>query len=321
MKKLKQLDFVFIIRLRGVNKTATLAELIINQHDKLDLHDVEVLRSILNGRTSHKVLLLMDGYDEYKPGTNREVDRAIDITQGNCLLLLTSRPGFLKKHIRNKMDGEIFIHGFSEQNMKRCAQLFLGNEQRCSQMLEQAKNSGIDGLLHVPIILLMVCTIFAEEKMLPKRKTDIVKTIFKLAIAREEQKPGNRQIKSTDDILFILGMFSLKALQSEVAQLLLDKVRIFFQFANENDNHKVVPLVFCGCFTGSENIIFLVFQQDELETKLPGIMKLGLLFETSTDAATVKEQRSYVCFVHKMLQDYAAGYFVAKSVEKTDSGV
>ena len=50
-------------------------------------------------------------------------------------------------------------------------------------------------------------------------------------------------------------------------------------------------------------------------------MKLGLLFETSTDKATVREQHSTVCFVHKMLQDYAAGYFVAKTVERTDCEV
>ena len=57
----------------------------------------------------------MDGYDEYEPGTNREVDKAIEITLGNCLLLLTSRPGFLKKPLRDKMDEEIIIQGFSHQ--------------------------------------------------------------------------------------------------------------------------------------------------------------------------------------------------------------
>ena len=173
-----------------------------------------------------KSYFLMDGYDEYEPGTNREVDKAIEITHGNCLLLLTSRPGYLKKQIRDKMDGEIIIHGFSQDNMKRCARLFLGNEQKCSEMLTQAKNSGIDGLLHVPIILLMVCTIFAEEKMLPKQKTDIVGTIFKLAVARAKLKTPNeaRNRDFTDDLLLVLGRFSWQALQKGFGQLLLDKV-------------------------------------------------------------------------------------------------
>ena len=73
-------------------------------------------QSVPTTEKASQVLILMDGYDEYEPGTNREADTAIERTQGNCLLLLTSRPRYLKKHIRDKMDGEIIIHGFSKKN-------------------------------------------------------------------------------------------------------------------------------------------------------------------------------------------------------------
>ena len=304
-----QLDFVFIIRLRYVNKTSTLPELITNQHDKLNHHDVQALRSILNGRTNHKVLLLIDGYDEYEPGTNREVDKAIEITLGNCLLLLTSRPGFLKKPLRDKMDEEIIIQGLSQPNITRCAQLYLGNERKCSEMLKQAKVSGVEALLHVPIILLMVCTIFVEENMLPRQKTDIVGTIFKLAIARGSVRTSDKTMDT--DLLFVLGKFSWEALHKETGQLQLDKVRNFL--------FSLLHVYRVGYIKVS--IIFFVIQQEELEQKLPAIMKLGLLIETFTDVATVKEQRKYVCFVHKIFQDYTAGYFVAKTVEMAGSKV
>ena len=49
----------------------------------------------------------------------------------------------------------------------------------CLNKLEKLE---IDNLLHVPIILLMVCTIFIESKELPKTKTDTVGKIFKLAM-------------------------------------------------------------------------------------------------------------------------------------------
>ena len=68
----------------------------------------------------------------------------------------------------------------------------------------------------------MVCTIFAEEKMLPKQKTDIVGTIFKLAVARAKLKIPNKDF--TDDLLLVLGRFSWQALQKGFGQLLLDKV-------------------------------------------------------------------------------------------------
>ena len=124
----------------------------------------------------------MDGYDEYQPGTNKEIDRAIDATVGNCTLLLTSRPGYLKKQTRDKMDGEIMIEGFSEDNMARYSELLLGTKEKRKAMMKQVENSGIKELLKVPIILLMACTLFLEKKKLPETKTEIVGTIFKLAM-------------------------------------------------------------------------------------------------------------------------------------------
>ena len=100
-------DFVFIIRLRYADKVSSLSELIVAQHDKLDSNDIDHLTYLLKSRTKHKVLLLMDGYDEYKPGANKDVGKAIDSTIGNCFLIVTSHPGYLNKQSRDKMDGEI----------------------------------------------------------------------------------------------------------------------------------------------------------------------------------------------------------------------
>ena len=53
--------------------------------------DTRHIESILEGETNHKVLLLLDGYDEYRRGINRDIDEAIESKIGNCLLILTSR--------------------------------------------------------------------------------------------------------------------------------------------------------------------------------------------------------------------------------------
>ena len=44
-------------------------------------------------------------------------------------------------------------------------------------------------------------------------------------------------------------------------------------------------------------------------------MKFGLLFEKTAEVATTTEQPTFVSFSHRLLQDYAAAYFVAKTVE------
>ena len=56
----------------------------------------EKVKAILKGKTKHKTLLMLDGYDEYKPGTNHDIDAAIDKTVGTSVLILTSRPGYLR---------------------------------------------------------------------------------------------------------------------------------------------------------------------------------------------------------------------------------
>ena len=64
---------------------------------------------------------MLGGYDEYVPRTNTELDAAIEKTLGRCLLILTSRPQDgtdFTKNIRNTMDGEVVIEGFSEENIK-----------------------------------------------------------------------------------------------------------------------------------------------------------------------------------------------------------
>ena len=77
--------------LRNVDRNCSLAELVIDKHD-LEKDYKKVIESILTGKSKHKVLLLLDGYDEYTPGTNKEVDRAIGQGIGKCFIILTSRP-------------------------------------------------------------------------------------------------------------------------------------------------------------------------------------------------------------------------------------
>ena len=231
---LNMFNFVFLVRLRYANNESSLLNLIIKQHGKLEAADSELVESILKGKTNHRVLLLLDGYDEYKPGTNIDVDRAIEHSIGNCFLILTSRPGrpsddehFLSKEIRDKMDGEVTIEGFSEENIKLCSTQYLDSKEKSEEMLEQAKNTGVFALLKIPIILLMVCVVFYENKFLPETRTGIYKKIFKLTIDRttlKTFKPGMYEKEFLDFLLCALGELSWRALQSDVQQLLLQKV-------------------------------------------------------------------------------------------------
>ena len=62
-------DFIWTVRLKNVDKTSTLVDIIKQQHDKLKNVQPGQIKSILEGGTESKVALLFDGYDEYRPGT------------------------------------------------------------------------------------------------------------------------------------------------------------------------------------------------------------------------------------------------------------
>ena len=94
------------------------------------------LRSILKGC---KVLLLLDGYDEYAEGTNDDIDSAIENTIGDCFLLLTCRDGddYLRPKIRNMFDGEIELHGFGLESKNKYVKNFFDNATVARDVLKQ----------------------------------------------------------------------------------------------------------------------------------------------------------------------------------------
>ena len=204
-----------------------MATIIKKQYEELEDTPTEYIESILKGKTGHRVLLMLDGYDEYTPGTNKDIDRVIRVKMGSIFLILTSRRGeYLKKKDRNGFDGEIIIEGFSEESIRECSTKYLQSEAKSTEMLMQAKETGIDVLLHIPIILVMAVVVFVEKKSLPKTKTEIYKTIFRLAMDRTTLKTfgcKSAEISKLEDLLYTLGEFSWKALQEDVQQLLLKK--------------------------------------------------------------------------------------------------
>ena len=218
-----------------MDKASSLSQIIKSQHN-LRKVKTEHIDSILEGETNHKVLLLLDGYDEYRRGTNKDIDEAIESKIGNCFLILTSRPGndsgekiFVSKRVRNRMDGELVIEGFSPENIEKCSIQYLLSEDKSQLFLAQAEETELSHLLHVPIILLMGCTVFISNMSLPHSKTKLYGDIFDLIMDRTTLKTfgcKSSDIPNIDQWLSILGKLSWEALQKDTGQLLLNKVHL-----------------------------------------------------------------------------------------------
>ena len=237
---LKNFDFVFLIQLSKVDSNIPLEEVIIQQHSKLKSKNVQrdQIAMVLQRK---KVLLLFDGYDEYKKGTNSAIDDAITNTIGNCFVIVTSRPGdYMEQSDVDQLDGEIAITGLSKENIKKCAAGYLQSllascsdkknaEKVCMNLIEQAKKAQLDELLRIPIILLMVCVLYSNEQSLPDTKTGIVWAIIKMCMDRSTLKQLDKKwndIENIEGMLFHLGELSWLALERKTKQLLISKVRL-----------------------------------------------------------------------------------------------
>ena len=196
--------------------------------DKNVLHKVHTrdIEKILKGK--NKILMILDGYDEYTKGTNENIDNLIESTTNEYFLLLTSRFGdYLKKKVRRQMDGEIEIKGFSKENIKECSCRYLGSRRSSRRFMRQAEHSKIYELLHIPIVLLMSCIVFKENGSLPDTQTELFGTARQIIIDRTTLKTFGKKSSALENLeswLDELDEMSWEALQSNDRQLLLDKV-------------------------------------------------------------------------------------------------
>ena len=195
--ELGRFDFMFLVELRNVESNIPLERVIIEQHD---LGEKNVNESQIQAALkSSKSLLIFDGYDEYKKGTNSDIDATISGKRGNSFVLVTSRPDYINKKDRAKLDGEIQIKGLSVENIARCTENYLGDKAESKNLTEAAEKSGIKDLLRIPIILLMLCILSRDRRSLPVKsplpetKTDILVEIIKLYVKRALEKSGLKQ--------------------------------------------------------------------------------------------------------------------------------
>ncbi len=186
---LRQFDFVFHIALKLTKKDQTLEDMIVQQHSALKRHNVPSSRvkEILDGKEKQKILILLDGFDEYQEGTTVHVEEALNKKSlPHSCLVLTSRDTKEVVAIRQYMDIEAEITGFDPEKVEEYIKKYLGSEEKCQELIELSKSKqlrkdfdqNIDyGIMHIPILLHMICVLFQTRVSLPKTRIGIISAI------------------------------------------------------------------------------------------------------------------------------------------------
>ena len=213
-------DYVFLVPLKHVNSDISLEQLILQEHElenkNITQNDIKAVIK------SSRCLLIFDGYDEYKKGTNSAIDAAISGHRLNSFLLITSRPDHMEKEDKRKIDVEIQNNGLSGCSIEECTERYIEDEEKTKDFLEKVRTQGLFGLLRVPILLIMMCVLYIETGFLPRKRAQIVRNIVDMYILRAQER--GIYFEDTEQMLLDLGELAYKASQRDTHQLLISKV-------------------------------------------------------------------------------------------------
>ena len=123
-----------------------------------------------------KVLLILDGYDEYSAGKQSPVRDIWDRKQlRDCCVILTTRQIKLDV-LRNSSDAQFEINGFdSEEQVKEFALKFLKDENDFNKFYRYVLGKKLKKVVKIPLLLLMLCLVWTRKDStgLPTSRADI----------------------------------------------------------------------------------------------------------------------------------------------------
>ena len=168
-----------------------------------------------------KVLLILDGYDEYSFA--EEHSPILAIWKGeqlrDCHVIVTTRQLECDK-LRGPSHVQLEIQGFKSWERKRTyARKFMASEQDCDEFMSYLKEKDLYDMAEIPLLLLMLCILWKEKhhEGLPKSRADIFTQFIQTMLDHkgEIQQPTPFQnVTSTEakEDLSNLGKAALEAL-------------------------------------------------------------------------------------------------------------
>ena len=241
-------------------------------------------------RHQEKVLLILDGYDEYVYSSKNEspVFKIWKKSQlRDCCVVITSRE-MKAETLRNFSDAQFKIDGFNDQRQEEFARRFLKDDEDVGAFLEYLEEHDLRELAQIPLLMLMLCLLWTKTKReeLPKERADIfaqfVKTLFDHL--REKHSAESVVVKDYSDELYALGRLAFEALLQG-------------------------------------QLYFPVSQLPAGYSLIERLIEVGL-FQVLNMASLNREKGVY--FIHKSVQEYLAANFLkeeltSKKAESTNS--
>ena len=277
---LKNFELVVAVNLKEVSKCQSLKEVIrlSNVFAEEDKYMTEGLVDYISNN-QEKVLLIFDGYDEYRMGCNSEI---YEIFHGNslrsCCVLITTRISKADE-LRGGEDLHAEITGFSLVDRKTFMRRFL-NSKDVSELENHLDEKDLDQLAKVPLLLLFFCILWkkGKSKSFPKSKTKLYVDIVQFILNHSHSKKTADETKSKQYV----ELKSYKEILSEIGKVALQsllKDDHLFEYSQLSDSVRLGESVFIGLL--------------EITEYSENLRPVGL-----------------VSFIHKSIQEFLAAWYI-----------
>ena len=224
---LRKFELVIAVNLKEVSECQTLEEVITGSYlsPKEDESLIDDLLCFIY-ENQDKVLLVLDGYNEYRMGikTNSRTNSPIySIFQGNdlsnCTILVTTRSSRAEE-LLGSADIYVKITGFNISNRNAFMRKMLDSETKMESVLEFIEVNNLEDLARVPLLSHFFCLLLKDEKMMEecyRRKARLYQAIVEHILQHGRRRDVILQISKLNDqyyeeILADIGKVALEGL-------------------------------------------------------------------------------------------------------------
>ena len=285
---LKRFELVLAINLKEVSKYSSFRDVVCrsNIFPEEDTAMAEQLISYII-HNQEKVLLVFDGYDEYRCGTTSDI---YEIFMGNqlrnCCVLITTRISKAGDLLGEFKAVHAKIIGFSKEDREAFMCKMLGSKTEAIQLECHLYEEGLFELAQVPLLLLFFCTLWKKGKVnsFPETKTKLYKAIVQYVLDHSQGKssPAHfHEIGKYEDTLVEIGKVALECLLKD------DHVFEFYQLSAS---------ISCE------------------ESRFIGLLQVTEFWENLRPSGMVS-------FIHKSIQEFLAAWYITyRCVPEGDLG-
>ena len=319
-------DLVLLVRLRDVSNLQDVPSILAASRALASDGTVSV-DNLYNyvRRHQEKVLLILDGYDEYvyTAGNQSPVLEIWNENQlSNCCVVITSRE-MKAETLRSSGDALFKIDGFNDRHQEEYAGRFLKDGEDVKNFFNYLERQDLRKLAQIPLLLLIMCLLWKgkDRNALPKKRADIFTQFVNTLFHHMREKQSAESVFNVEDYseeLYALGRSAFEALinnclyipRSELPNYDLIERLIevgLFQVLNMSSLnpekgvyfiHKSLQEYFAGSFLKEELILSKKNKITNSLSKLDSVEKILKMNEVLKFAVELSEEAAREIVIH-----------------------